>query len=267
MNNPKIPDAFHGIVGLGSLRSVQPARKWLTWGNLIICLILSMGAVLVFLYGVFETYLAYQQHGPAMIDDKLTVPLVIAIVMIVVGLLTGWGAYVNWARAAAVYEGGIAYTDRRNLIAWRWQDIVSMKAAITRHYTNGIYTGTTHVYTLFNRQNQKLILSDPISKVEEVGKQIGSNIFPILYEKAADQFNAGQILPFGPVAISKQSLTYNKKTFPWTDIKEISIRHGTLTVHKKEGGLFSGIRFAAASIPNLDVLLAIVQQVVGLKVG
>ena len=267
MNNPKIPDAFHGVVGLGALSSVHPARKWQTWGNLIICLVLSMGALLVFLYGVYEAYLAYQQHGPAMIDDKLTLPLVIAVIMVGLGLLTGWGAYVNWARAAAVYEGGIAYTDRRNLIAWRWQDILSMQAAITRHYTNGIYTGTTHVYTLFNRQNQKLTLSDAIRNVEEVGKKIGSSIFPLLYERAADQFNSGQVLNYGPVAVSKQSLTFNKKTYPWTDIKEISIRHGTLAVHKKEGGLFSGMRISAASIPNLDVLLAIIQQVVGLKVG
>lgn len=267
MNDPKIPDAFHGIVGLGSLSSVHPARKWLTWGNFIICLILSMGALLVFLYGVYETYLAYQQHGPAMIDDKLTVPLVIAIIMVGSGLLTGWGAYVNWARAAAVYEGGIAYTDRRGMIVWRWQDIVSMRAAVTRHYTNGIYTGTTHVYTLFNRQNQKLTLSDTIRDVEEVGKKIGLNIFPLLYERAADQFNAGQVLPFGPLAVSKQSLTFNKKTTPWTDIKGISIKHGTLTIHKKEGGLFSGMHTSTASIPNLDVLLAIIQQVTGLKSG
>jgi hypothetical protein len=40
-----------------------------------------------------------------------------------------------------------------------------------------------------------------------------------------------------------------------------------LKVSKKDGGWFSGASAAAASIPNLRVLLAIIHQVVGVKAG
>jgi hypothetical protein len=40
-----------------------------------------------------------------------------------------------------------------------------------------------------------------------------------------------------------------------------------LKVSKKGGGWFRGVSASAADIPNLSVLLNIIRQVVGLKVG
>ena len=136
----------------------------------VFLVLLVAGALLVFLFGVYDTYLAYQQNGLVMIDDKLPVPLVIAFILFAFGLLAGWGAYVNWSKGVAVCERGFAYNDRKGLQVWRWEDVVSMRSAITRHYTNGIYTGTTHVYTLFNRQDQRVVLSDSLGKVEELAQ-------------------------------------------------------------------------------------------------
>ena len=142
-----------------------------------------------------------------------------------------------------------------------------MTSAITRHYTNGIYTGTTHVYTLYNRQDQRVVLSDSLARVEELAKLIDQGIFPNLYEIAADKYNTGQTLSFGPVAISKAGIAVGKKTIAWSEVKEVSIHLGFLRVSRKEGGWFSGARASAGTIPNLRVLLAIIQQVVGLKAG
>ena len=169
-----------------------------------------------------------------MIDDKLPVPLVIVFILVMFGLLAGWGAYANWKKGVVVCERGFAYNDRKGLQVWSWEDVVSMTSAITRHYTNGIYTGTTHVYTLFNRQNQRLVLSDSFGKVEELAKLIDESIFPRLYELAADQYNAGQAIISGPVAISKAGITISRKTYPWSDVKEVSIHRGILKVSGKK---------------------------------
>jgi len=267
MDDPQIPEAFTSAIGLGIPRGYYPVKKSYRWASLVACLVLLGGAVLVFLYGIYVTYLAYQLHGPAMIDDKLTGPSIVAFIMFGFGLLAGWGAYTNWKKGVAVYESGFAYKDRKGLQTWRWEDILSMTSAITRHYHNGIYTGTTHVYTLLNRQHQKLVLADSFTRVEEIAAAVETNIFPLLYPRAADQYNAGQMLGFGPVAISKQGLTIGKKTYPWTDVKQVSIHQGRLKVSRKDGGWFSGASAAVSVIPNLHVLLAIIQQVVGLKAG
>jgi len=267
LNSPQIPKAFITVIGLGASHGYFPVKSWTRWGSLVIFFILLAGAALVLLIGIYDTYVAYQQHGPAMIDDKLIGPLVIAFVLFAFGLLAGWRAYAKWNKGVAAYERGFAYNDRKGIQIWQWEDVLSMKSAITRHYTNGIYTGTTHVYTLTNRQNQRLVLSDSFGKVEELAKYIDQNIFPLLYAHATDQYNAGQTIIFGQVAISKAGIVIGKKTYPWTDVKEVSIHQGILKVSRKDGGWFSVASAAASVIPNLRVLLSIIDQVTGVKAG
>jgi hypothetical protein len=267
MNNLQIPEAFISVLGLGAPRGYFPIKNWIRWGSLVIFFVLLAGAVLVFLFGIYDTYVAIQQHGSAMIDDKLPVPLGFAIILFALGVLAGWRAYASWNKGVAAYERGFAYNDRKGLQVWRWEDVVSMTSAITRHYTNGIYTRTSHIYTLYNRQNQRLVLSDSFGKVVELAKNIDENIFPLLYGQVADQYNAGQTIIFGPVAISKSGIVIGKKTYPWTEVKEVSIHQGVLKVSREEGGWFSGARASAATIPNLRVLLSIIHQVVGVKAG
>lgn len=267
MNDPQIPEAFISVSGVGASHGYFPVKNWIHWVSLAIFFLLLIGALLVFLFGMVATFVAVRLHGPAMIDDKMTGPLVIAFILFVLGFLAGWSAVATWNKGVAAYEGGFAYNDRKGIQIWRWEDVVSMMSAITRHYTIGIYSGTTHMYTLYNCQNQRLVLSDSFDKVEELAKLIDENIFPLLYGPAADQYNAGQAIAFGPVTISKTGIAIGKKTYPWTDVSEVSIHQGILKVSRKEGGWFSGASAAASAIPNLRVLLTIIQQVVGLKAG
>jgi hypothetical protein len=268
MNNPPFPEVFSSIaIGLGVPKHYFPVKNLNRIGSLAALFIFLGGSVLVFLYGIYDTYMAYQKHGPAMIDDKMTVPVIIAFVLFLLGLVAGWSAYANWNKGVAIYERGFAIRDRKGIQIWRWEDIVSLTAAVTRHYTNGIYTGTTHVYTLFNRQNERLVVNDAFVKVDELANGIEQSIFPLLYERAAQQYNDGQLLVFGLVAASKAGIQIGKKTYPWQDVKEVSIRQGVLKVSRKDGGWFSGASASAATIPNLRVLLTIINQVVGLKAG
>jgi hypothetical protein len=267
MDNPKIPEYFLPAIGVGRMITYFPARKLNRAGYLVASLVLVLGAALVFLYGAYSAYLAYQIHGPVMIADKLTGPVFIALLLFGLGLLAGWGAYVNWTKGSVLYEQGFAYHDRKGLQVWRWEDILTLTSAVVRHYTNGIYTGTSHVYTLVNRQSTKLKLNDSIAKVEDLAKAIETGIFPLLYPHAIDEYNSGASLLFGPVAISKQGIAIGKRTYPWADVKQVSIHQGILKISKKDGGWFSGAQAAVGVIPNLHVLLAIISQVIGLKAG
>ena len=221
--------------------------------------------MLVFVYGITTAYLAYQKHGLALIDDKLTVPVIIAFGLFLLGVVAAWSAYVNWNRGVGLYERGFAIRSRKGIQSWRWENIGSLTAAVTRHYTNGIYSGTTHVYTLLNKQNERLVINDVFVKVDELANAIEQNIFPLLYDRAALQYNDEQLLAFGPVTASKAGIQIGKKTYPWAVVKEVSIHQGILKVSKKDGGWFSGASASAAAIPNLRVLLTIINQVVGLK--
>jgi len=104
--------------------------------------------------------------------------------------------------------------------------------------------------------------------VEELAATIRKNIFPLLYDKYAQAYNGGQTCTFGPVKISKaEGIQIGKKIYPWAEVEQVAIKKGILSVKKKDGGWFSGAKATASSIPNLEVLLAIIDQVAGLHTG
>lgn len=263
----QLPESFPPVTGLGVPRLWFPVKNRSQTGSLVFCLLLLGVSCLVFFYGLYDTFRAYQQHGPAMIDNHFIVPALVALALFVLGLLAGWRAYVNWNKGVAVYEKGFVLRDRKGAHPWTWEEVASLTEAVTRHYANGIYTGTTHVYTLISRRNERLVLSDLFKQVEELAQAIEQATFPILYDRAAAQYNRGQTLLFGPVAVNKAGLRIGKKIYPWLEVEEVSVHRGVLKVSKKDGSWLSGASAPAASIPNLRVLLSIIHQLVGVKTG
>lgn len=267
MNTPQFPAAFSSIAtSLGAPKRYFPARDLTRVGDLVAFFFFTGGSILVLMVGLFVTFVAYQKHGPALIDDKLTVPLIIAFTMLVLGLAAGRAAYMNWNKGAAVYERGFVIRGRKGFQTWHWEDVISLTAAVTRYHIAGIFTGTTHVYNLLDRRNQRLTINDTYADVEELAKAIQSGTYPILYERAAKQYNAGEMVVCGPVTISKAGIQVENKTYSWTDVQQVSIRKGILKVSMNGGGWLSGASASASVIPNLAVLLNIIHQVVGLQV-
>ena len=77
----------------------------------------------------------------------------------------------------------------------------------------------------------------------------------------------GSALVFGPVTISQAGMQIGKKAYAWAEVQQVSIQRGILKVYQKEADWFSGTSVAVSVIPNLNVLLNIIHQVVGLKAG
>ncbi len=241
------------VIDLGTQNRYFPVRKRTRIGNLIGFFLLLGIAVLVFFVGATGA------------SDMLIGMTIGAFVFFLMGLYCGWAAYSNWSKGVGLYERGFVYRDRNGFQVWHWEDIQSIQSQVTRHYYNGIYTGTTHVYTLLNKQNQKLKLTDVLQKVEELADMIEKSIYVRLHNDAVDAYNTGSMLTFGPVNVDKAGLHIGKKDFPWNNIKQVSLGHGFLQVAPQGGGLFKSASVQASAIPNLRVLLSIVDQVVGVK--
>jgi hypothetical protein len=267
MPNPQIPTTYLSLTSLGSQRGYYPVRKIYRLGSLILFILFLAGSAFFVVSGIYETILATRLHGPAMIDDKLADPLVFASILLMAGSLAGWNTYNLWNKGVMVFETGFTWRDRKGIQVWRWEELVSITSAITRHYTIGIYTGTTRVYTLYLRRHQCLRLSDCFSRVEQLAQELDRNTFPLLYGSSAECYNAGQTVTFGPLAINTEGMVIGKTAYPWTQVKEVSIHHGFLKIFGKEAGGFGGANVPVATIPNVRVLLAIIHQIVGLKVG
>jgi hypothetical protein len=266
MTTSQIPDAFSEVFGLGTPMAVYSAKKSRRWGALIVMLLLFVGSVISLLWGAYNAYTRYLKFGPAIVVPSLAGPWILAGVLFLTGMIISWSTINNWKKAAVVYQNGLAYRDRKGLRAWRWEEFGSLTSAVTKHYTNGIYTGTTHIYTLIKRDGEKFALNDSIANVEDLAADIRKNIFPLLYDFYAQAYNEGGTCTFGPVKLSKSGgIQVGKKVYPWDDVEKVAIQKGTLSVKKKGGRWFSGASATAASIPNLEVMLSIVDQVKGLE--
>jgi hypothetical protein len=266
MTNQNIPKTFLSITNLGKPLDYFQVRRINRVGSLVLLILFLTGAALITLSAMAEALQAIRLHGPAMLDDKLAAPMGYAFIFFLAGLLAGWSAFTHWNMGVVTYEGGFAWCDRKGIQVWRWEELVSITSAITRVYTIGIYTGTTHIYTLSNCRSQRLVLSDSLRRVEQLAMNIERNTFPLLYAPAVDRYKAGKRLGFGPLLLSTEGIEIGKNTYPWQMLKEVSIHHGRLKVFGKEKGLIDGASLSVSTIPNVRVLLAIIHQVAGLKV-
>lgn len=263
-----IPKQFSPLTHLGEPVEVFKAKASLTLQIILtVVFFLVFGGFLFYaLYVLYDMWTS-KYYFPVIFDTILPW-LIIAAVAFLIGAVILWGIYTSRKKGAVVYAGGFAYSDRKGVKAWRWDQVQEVTANIVRNYTNGIYVGTTHTYTLFDTQGEKLVINDAFKDVENFYTHLQNNSLQIRYKRLADRYNQGQEVPFGPVSISKQNgLRINKKVYPWDTIEQVTIDKGVLSVKKKAGGWFSGASATSGTIPNLHVLLSIIDQVIGLNAG
>jgi len=263
----QVPDQFANVYGLGNLQTIYPVGVSNRWVSAIFGVLLIVAAGLVTIYGLYITSVQVTRYGPVMLWKSIITPLIIAAALFGIGVLAAINAYRNWNTSAAVYENGLAYCDNGGLQTWPWHEIEWFTSAITKHYRNGIYTGTTYLYTLQKADGSKLLLNNRFKKIEELGRFINQKVAPLQYEKLRQQLRSGQSVRLGQVSIDQQSLTINKKSYAWNEIDSVGIRNGYINIKKKDGGWFSGASAAVASIPNIDPLLTTIDQIVKVKAG
>ena len=263
----ELPEAFLSVTGLGTPvdffrlsrtnRLIAPVAA----AMLVIASAFSCG------WGMDVAYGAYRQYGPAVIYDLSLLPFAVTLGLLLAGVGVAWSAISNRGKCAAVYEKGLVYLDRSGLQPLRWEEVGEFYISIIRNYSYGVQTGTSYRYTLRKINGGRLVFDNRFERVAHLGSLIGRNTLPIQYKLAADIYNSGQTASFGPVQISRAGLTSSKKTYPWNDIGQVSVQQGLFKVSKKGGGWFSGASTPVSAIPNLEAMLSIIDQVVGVKVG
>ncbi len=266
----QLPKEFAAVKRLGTPLELYPlhSRFLRRWGNFIIGMLILLGAIGTLLYGLWITVQDYYIYGPAILLRTLSLPTIIALVLFVAGSLALAAAYRNWLKSAVLYEGGMAFADRHGLRAWRWDEIEELHSSVTRHYFSAIYTGTSHRYIVTHRDGHMVTLDDDLQRVDRLAANLRERLVPVLYQRSAEAFNRGQEVTFGPVTVSKAvGLGAGKKAYLWTEIAAVAVKDGYLRVIP--AGNKTGPRSLAlpvAQIPNLEVLVSLVDQIVGVKI-
>ncbi len=249
---PDSTSPFTAVVGLGAFKSDHSPTKRSRWLNTIIFGLLVAAGPVLLVIAAFVAYDAYNRHGLSKVDDSgFLLPLICGGIAIPLGLYGLYSAWRNWPLAAALYDNGFAYNDRNGLKQVRWDNVEAVWQNITKHYRNGIYTGTIYLYTVQTKDKQKIVLDNKFSKIADLGNAIVTGSTSALFPRYAQALQQGQRLTFGPLAIDPQGLYAGSKSLQWSEIKGIKIQKGTISV-KKEG---KWLNWATATVPQIPNFL------------
>jgi hypothetical protein len=254
LSNPNSP--FRSVVGLGQVKSEHPA-KGSRWVSLVIGIVGLVAAPLAVLIALFLGYEAYSRHGIMRLDNAVVFPSIVAFSALAIGALALVNAWRVWPLAAVLYEDGFALSRRQGLQTIRWNQISWVKQAVTKHYYNGVYTGTTHAYTIETKDKVTIQLGDQLTGIEELGQAIQRGASNALFPQCVQALQAGQRLTFGPLSLDAENLYSGDKRLPWSEIKAVSINRGTISV-KRDKGWFSWASVTVPQIPNFFIFLEIV---------
>jgi len=262
----ELPQQFSSLMGMGNPVEIFPAKHILI--NSIMAVLFLLGSGIPLMYALSIVWQRWGRYYPPAVYQAVLPWLISFAALLGIALLIGWRTFLNRKKAAVVFINGFAYSDHKGVQTWRWDQIQDLTAYVIRHYTYFIYTGTTRKYTLLKSTGEKLVLNDSLKNLETFYSLVENNTLQLRYQRLAEDYNNGKTVAFGPVNIGKKlGIQIGKKAFPWEEIKEVAIHNGILSIKKKDGGWFSGASAQAGKIPNLHVLLSIINQILGLQTG
>ncbi|MBN1180029.1 MAG: hypothetical protein JXD18_12525 [Anaerolineae bacterium] len=187
-----------------------------------------------------------------------------SLFFVAIGAISGFSTLRQRGTRALVFQDGVAYTHGKTTV-FRWDDVTAVWQNVTRHYRNGVYTGTTHVYTVQTGDGKKVAFNDVLDNIEGLGLKIQQECTNRLLPLALQAYDRGETLTFGKLGVSKAGMSKgDKDLLPWDEIKGVSLDKGIISI-KKEGKWLRWSSVTVPQIPNIFVFTAIVDRVVGIN--
>ena len=237
---------------LGTLQVTHAPTVGSTTGTVIGGVLLGIGGLALFYFGA------------GAVADGGIVGVIFGVILIAAGVYAIYRAYMNAGKNVQVYSDGLVSTTRQGTDIFRWDQIIGAWQSVTRHYRNGIYTGTTHTYTIQGADGRKAVFNDALRNVEKLGDAIQKQTFSYLFPRAVASFMAGQPLNFGKLTISQQGVSNGRETVLWGEIKQFRLHQGVISI-SKQGRWFNWSNATVAQTPNVFVFLALVDHIKGLN--
>ncbi len=254
-NNQQLAGAYQ----LGALREEYRFKIARTLIGGLIALVLGVGAI-AFIFISEHLSLATMDFSNVDTDGSFWTFIVIGLFLLAFGIWSCINLLQNYDTRVVVCEQGLLRTKKGQVEVVRWEQVDAFWQAVTKRYTNGIYTGTTHIYTLRRSDGVVYKFNDTLNKVEALGNSIQREVTRVLLPRFIYAYNAGTTVTFGPLSINQQGISNSKEMLPWSQVKDLQVKRGIVSV-KKEGKWFNWSTVGVARIPNFYVFMALVDYV------
>ncbi len=231
---------------------------------------LSLG-ILLLIYGVVANYF-WWVHGPATFGH-------FELFLLIVVPLSGGALLLHMYRERGlfvlIYETGLLRLRRGEVDSFPWREVDHVRLKVQR--ATGVELdrspdGTpiacwlpaeVPTFQLWNasltvaREDGVTVhfgpaLTDYDRLAEEVQKRTFAFVWPLVWSGFLD----GKVLLFGDIEVSRAGMRHAGKFLPWTDMKEMTVAQGKLSI-KQSGKWLPWIVTDVHGIPNPHVLFAL----------
>jgi hypothetical protein len=163
-------------------------------------------------------------------------------------------------RTYTVFENGLVHLTSKGPQVYRFDQAVSVYAAITRTRYNGVSTGTNYRYQMTFADGRKLKLGTLSTDMSRLGPLLQTLIANAQIPRFWQVLMTGAPVNFGKFTISMAGIGTDRKAMvPWAQIKGVEIFNGQVSVNQAGKWLSLGST-EAAKIPNLYTFLTLAER-------
>lgn len=212
-------------------------------------------------YGYYRAQYAATKYGPVAAQYwsrpwYLLAGAALLLFLVLLGLgLAGAQRYVG------VHKNGVRLRlSRRKQYSWGELSGVATGALQTRLL--GIPLRTRYQAVLYPTLSASLKLDNSLENLPELLTRLKANLYPRLLPGMQKAFQEGKTIYFGPIAVRQDALLLEqkdakKRSIPWSQVQSISIQSGMLIIVTEPQ---ASLRLPVARVPNLELLLQIIQS-------
>lgn len=247
---------------LGRIEQVFRVRNSLRRNRLTASVVLVGGAILAWAVAAGRAFLAYVDYGPLLVGRWVWPPLVVGVLLALLGLWFGIGAW-NAARLRIrLHSAGLAVVRGRRGHALAWVDVLALWSRSVRTGLPGLPGRLHYALELEARDGRRLRLEDSLEGFGALAEAVKSRVYSLLAQASTQAFNQGETLFFGPIQISPAGISDGgRMTYPWSAVNEAQLASGRLIIRAHWDGKSSEVAFPADRIPNVELCAQLIQEI------
>ncbi len=223
----------------------------------------ALAVVVPLLYGYNRFRSAYTVHGPVPADQWSRPWYTLALIALCVFFIAAHLRIRVSHQFVAVHEKGIKVVlDQRRIL--RWEEIAGVSTQSTRYHLLGLQLRERYAGILYPNTGKPIHLNGAIQGVAELLSMLKARLYPRLLPNLQENFENGQWLYFGPLAIQKDGIKLirkgvfsSKQTITWSQVSRIQVRLGYLVVELSDK---TSQKIPVSNIPNIELLLQLIQM-------
>ncbi len=218
-------------------------------------------------YGAYIASYGYAHYGPVAAQFWSRPWFGLAIIALLIFLTLGIYRLIIARRFVALHQNGLLLNlSKRQRLTW--DQIEAISSSTTAKKFLSITLQTRYRGILFPNIGTPIQLDPTIENLPNLLTRIKAKLYPRLLTKLKAELHKGKWLYFGKIAISNTGVrifdSAKQDTIPWEHVRHLTIQAGYLLIEQQDSQL---IKYKIADIPNLDLLLEIVQSDIDRKSG